>query len=58
MTRDIAAVLPRLEPGGRLAFHDYPDPGWPDVRRVVDAHARRLGWTRREQAGFLGVFET
>jgi hypothetical protein len=44
--------------GGLLAFHDYPDPGWPDVRRVVDDHARRLGWQRTAQADFLGVFRT
>ncbi|HEY1190970.1 MAG TPA: class I SAM-dependent methyltransferase, partial [Gemmata sp.] len=41
--RDIASARPLLAPHGRLAFHDYPDPGWPDVRRVVDAHARRYG---------------
>jgi hypothetical protein len=56
--RDIAGVLPLLTPGGLLAFHDYPDPGWPDVRRVVDDHARRLGWKRVAQADFLGVFAT
>jgi hypothetical protein len=58
VARDIAAVRPLLAPGGRLAFHDYPDPGWPDVRRVVDAHASRLGWQRTAQADFLGVFRT
>jgi hypothetical protein len=56
--RDIDAVLPRLAPGGLLAFHDYPDPGWPDVRRVVDEYARRHGWTRSGQADYLGVFRT
>jgi predicted O-methyltransferase YrrM len=56
--RDIAAALPLLAPGGRLAFHDYPDPGWPDVRKVVDDHARRLSWRRIAQADFLGVFQT
>ena len=56
--RDVAAALPLLAPGGLLAFHDYPDPGWPDVRRVVDAHARRMGWVRVAQADFLGVFRT
>ena len=56
VTRDIAAALPLLEPGGLLAFHDYPNRGWPDVRKVVDEHARRLGWKRVGQAGFLGVF--
>jgi hypothetical protein len=56
VARDIASALPLLAPGGLLAFHDYPDPGWPDVRRVVDDHARRLGWQRTAQADFLGVF--
>jgi hypothetical protein len=54
--RDIASALPLLGVGGLLAFHDYPNPGWPDVRRVVDEHARRFGWERLAQAGFLGVF--
>lgn len=58
VTADIAAALPLLAPGGRLAFHDYPDPGWPGVRRTVDAHARRLGWRRIAQEGYLGVFQT
>jgi hypothetical protein len=58
VSRDIATALPLLAPNGLLAFHDYPDPGWPDVRRVVDEHARRLGWTRLAQADFLGVFRT
>ena len=54
--RDIAAALPLLEADGLLAFHDYPDPGWPDVRRVVDDYARRDGWRRVGQVGFLGCF--
>jgi predicted O-methyltransferase YrrM len=58
VSRDIAATLPLLAPRGLVAFHDYPDPGWPDVRRVVDEHAGRLGWTRIAQADFLGVFRT
>lgn len=56
--RDIATALRLLEPGGLLAFHDYPDPAFPDVRRVVDEHASRLGWKRIAQADFLGVFRT
>ena len=56
--RDINAALPLLEMGGRLAFHDYPDPGWPDVRRVVDEYAHRLGWKRIAQAGYVGLFQT
>jgi hypothetical protein len=55
---DIASALRLLEPGGLLAFHDYPDPAFPDVRAVVDEHARRLGWKRIAQADFLGVFRT
>jgi SAM-dependent methyltransferase len=56
VARDIEAAMPLLKPGGRLAFHDYPDPGWPEVRRVVDDFARRLGWRRQAQADYLGVF--
>ncbi|MCE9563255.1 MAG: class I SAM-dependent methyltransferase [Planctomycetes bacterium] len=56
--RDVAAALRVLKPGGLLAFRAYPDPVWPDVRRVVDAHASRLGWRRLAQEGFLGVFRT
>jgi hypothetical protein len=54
--RNISLVLPHLKPDAILAFHDYPDPRSPDVRRVVDEHARRLGWKRLAQADFLGVF--
>jgi hypothetical protein len=58
LARDIAAVLPLLEPSGLLAFHAYPDPGRPGVRAVVDDHARRLGWRRVAQADYLGLFRT
>jgi hypothetical protein len=58
LDRAIAEVLPRLAPGGLLAFHGYPDPARPGVRPAVDAHARRLGWRRVAQADFLGVFRT
>jgi predicted O-methyltransferase YrrM len=58
VARDIEAALPLLEPGGRLAFHDYPDPGWPEVRRIVDEYAQRLGWHRLAQADYLGVFQS
>lgn len=54
--KDIASAVRLLEPGGLMAFHDYPDPGWPDVRRVVDERVRRGGWKRIAQADFLGVF--
>lgn len=56
--RDIVAALPLLTPGGLLAFHHYPNPGWPGVRRAVDDHVRRRGWRRVAQADFLGVFRT
>ncbi|HTU93075.1 MAG TPA: class I SAM-dependent methyltransferase, partial [Gemmataceae bacterium] len=56
--RDIEASLPLLSGDGLLAFHDYPDPGWPGVRRVVDEYAGRLGWRRLAQADFLGIFRT
>ena len=58
VARDIEAALPLLEPNALVAFHDYPDPGWPDVRKVVDDYAARLGWRRVAQAGYLGVFQT
>jgi predicted RNA methylase len=56
--RDLESVLGFLEPGGLLAFHDYPDPGWPDVRRVVDEYVVRCGWERVAQADYLGLFRT
>jgi hypothetical protein len=56
--RDIEAALPLLERGGLLAFHDYPNPGYPGVRRVVDDYAGRFRWRRIAQADFLGVFKT
>jgi hypothetical protein len=55
--RDIEVLLPLLAPGGRIAFHDYPDPSWPDVRRTVDEYAARCRWQRVAQADYLGVFE-
>jgi hypothetical protein len=55
--RDIEAALPLLERGGLLAFHDYPNAGYPGVRRVVDDYAARFGWRRIAQADFLGVFK-
>ncbi len=39
-------------------FRGYPDPQWPNARRIVDDHARALGWRRIAQADFLGVFRT
>lgn len=55
--RDIEVALRLRAAGGLIAFHDYPDPGWPDVRRVVDEYAVRLGWQRVAQVDYLGVFQ-
>jgi hypothetical protein len=56
LNRTMALALRRLEAGGLLAVHGYPDVEQPQVRRVVDELACRNGWTRAGQAGFLGVF--
>lgn len=56
VARDIDSALRVLAPGGLLAFHDYPDPGWPGVRRAVDRRAGEGGWVRVAQEGYLGVF--
>jgi len=56
--RDVEAALAVLEPGGSMAFLGYPDPRWPETRRVVDDFAHRLGWRRVAQEDFLGVFQT
>lgn len=53
---DVEFALSVLEPGGVLACHDYPDPGWPEVRRVIDELARERGLTRIRQADYLGEF--
>ena len=58
LTRDIENALPLLSPGGILAFHDYPDPGWPEVRPVVDGYASKLNWKRIAQVDYCGVFRT
>ena len=58
IARNIASVRRVLQPGGVIAFHDYPDPGWPDVRQVVDDHARRLGWRKIRQVGYCAAFST
>ncbi len=55
--RALDALLPSLTPGSLIAFHDYPDPEWPDVRRLVDEYARRCQWRRVAQADYLGVFQ-
>ncbi len=58
LLRIIEALLPLLAPGGQIAFHDYPDPSWPDVRRIVDEQAARYRWQRVAQADYVGVFQT
>jgi hypothetical protein len=56
--RAIEAALPLRAGDGLLAFHNYPDPGWPGVRRVVDEYVSRFGWRRIAQTDFLGIFRT
>ncbi|MBN9122846.1 MAG: class I SAM-dependent methyltransferase, partial [Planctomycetes bacterium] len=53
---DCALALAALAPGGVLACHDYPDPSWPNVRRVVDELAAARGLVRVRQADYLGAF--
>ena len=54
--RDLEVALPILRAGGLIAFLAYPDPRWPEVRRVVDDYAHRLGWRRIAQTNCLGTF--
>ncbi len=58
MRRGIETALPLLARDGLLALPNYPDPAWPQVRRVVDEYAGRLGWWRLAQADFLGIFRS
>jgi predicted O-methyltransferase YrrM len=58
LERDLAVLSKVLAAGGLIAVHNYPDPSWPDVRAVVDEHARRMGWKRLAQSGYLGLFRT
>jgi SAM-dependent methyltransferase len=53
---DVELALSVLAPGGVLACHDYPDPAWPDVRRVIDEIAAARGLVRIRQADYLGAF--
>ncbi len=53
---DLELALAALAPGGVLACHDYPDPDWPDVRRVVDEVAARVGLRRIRQSDYLAAF--
>jgi Methyltransferase domain len=46
---DIAAWATTIKPGGSLAGHDYTDPDYPGVKKVVDEFASLLaddGWCR------------
>ena len=52
---DLELALAALAPGGVLACHEYPDPDWPDVRRVVDEVATRAGLRRIRQSDYLGA---
>lgn len=54
--RGIEVALSVLAPGGLLAAHDYPAPGGPDTRRVVDDYASGQGWQRVAGANFLRLF--
>ncbi|HEY1187494.1 MAG TPA: class I SAM-dependent methyltransferase [Gemmata sp.] len=53
---DVELALSVLAPGGVLALHDYPDPSWPDVRRVADAVAAARGLVRFRQADYVAAF--
>jgi hypothetical protein len=53
----IEALLPRLTEGGLVAIHNYPDPKWPHIRKIVDDFVNRMKWKRVAQAGYLGVFQ-
>jgi hypothetical protein len=53
---DLELALSALAPGGVLACHDYPDPSWPDVRRVVDEMAAERGLVRLRQSDYLAAF--
>lgn len=53
---DVELALSVLAPDGVLVCHDYPDPGWPDVRRVIDEMAATRGLVRVRQADYLGAF--
>jgi hypothetical protein len=56
--RAVETVLPLSARDGLFAFPHYPDPAWPQVRRVVDEYADHLGWRRLAQADFLGIFRS
>jgi hypothetical protein len=56
--QDVAIVAPHLVEGAVVAFHDYDDPAFPDVRLVADTAARQRGWRLLERSHHLAVFAT
>ena len=56
--RDIATAAPHLVPGAVVAFLDYDDPAFPDVRVAADDAAERRGWRLLERIHHLAVFVT
>jgi protein-L-isoaspartate O-methyltransferase len=58
LAEDLDASIRLLVRGGMVAVLGYPDPQWPELRRVVDDRADRFRWARVAQADYLGVFRT
>jgi predicted O-methyltransferase YrrM len=52
--QDIRLVLPLLQRGGQLAFHDYC-PTWPGVVRAVDELRERHGLAVKGPAGYTNL---
>jgi predicted O-methyltransferase YrrM len=52
LRRKIEVVSPKLAHGDLVAIHNYPDPKWPHVRKIVDEFVNRLEWKRVAQAGY------
>jgi predicted O-methyltransferase YrrM len=40
--QDCVRYLPRVKPGGLVAFHDYNHSGFPHIKQIVDD--RTQGW--------------
>jgi predicted O-methyltransferase YrrM len=55
--RKLEVLLPKLERGSLVAIHNYPDPKWPHIRKIVDEFFTKHEWKRTAQAGYLGVFQ-
>jgi hypothetical protein len=56
VSEDIKTALPLLSDFGVLAFHDFLQPRWPDVQRVVDEFALAHRWKRLGQHDTLAFF--